>query len=140
MKRNKYDRLMSQLIRERADWTCEWPTCGVRYPEGSRGLEHSHHWGRRRHSVRWAPENGAALCTGHHRYADSNPDEHKTFIRGLLGTDGYDALLLKANTARRWKAWEKAGLYEQMKAALNDMKERRAMGHTGRLEFHLEAT
>lgn len=140
MKRDKFDKLMSELIRERAGWACEWPTCGVYYPEGARsGLEHSHFWGRRRNSVRWEPDNGLALCTGHHRYAGSNPYEHKKVVAVLLGEERYAALKLKSNTTRRWKAWEKVALYEQMKAALKDMKERRAMGHAGRLEFYLEA-
>ena len=137
MKRDKFDIAMSNLIRERADWTCE--RCFTYYPEGNRsGLEHSHIWGRRRHSVRWFPDDGIALCTGCHSFVGSNPDEHKAFARDILGEKRYAALQLKANTTRRWKPWEKVELYAQMKAALKDMKERRAMGHEGRLEFYLE--
>ena len=128
---------MSNLIRERANWTCEW--CETYYPEGHRGgLEHSHIWGRARHSVRWLPENGIALCTGHHRYVTAHPIEHQAFALEKLGQERYDALELRANTTRRWKPWEKDELYVQMKDAMADMIERRMMGHTGRLEFYLE--
>ncbi len=137
MKRDKFDILMSELIRERADWTCE--RCNHYYPAGCRGgLEHSHIWGRARHSVRWFPDNGLALCTGCHRFVGSNPDEHKMLARTALGEKRDAALRLRANTPRRWKPWEKVELYTQMKAALKDMQERRAMGHVGRLEFYLE--
>lgn len=140
MKRDKFDKLMSVLIRERVNWVCEWPSCGVHYPQGHRkGLQHSHIWGRRRHSVRWFPDNGAALCTGHHSFVSANPTEHKAFALQLLGQERYDALLLKANVVRKWRPDEKIALYAQMKAALKDMQDRRAMGHTGRLEFYLEA-
>ena len=140
MKRDKYDILMSKLIRERAGWVCEWPTCGVYYPEGTarRGLEHSHIWGRAKHSVRWFPDNGIALCTGHHRYVTAHPIEHRALAAELLGWPRYEALELKFNTTRRWKPGEKDELYVQMKRALKDMEERRSMGHTGRLEFYLE--
>ena len=137
MRRDKFDKLMSDLIRERANWACE--RCSTYHPVGSRGgLEHSHIWGRRRHSVRWFPDNGLALCTGCHRFIGSNPDEHKELARAILGNERYDALQLKANTTRRWKPWEKVELYAQMKAALKSMQERRAMGLAGRLEFYLE--
>ena len=141
MKRDKFDDRMSILIRERDAWTCQWPTCGVVYPEGARGgLEHSHIFGRARHSVRWSPINGIALCTGHHRYAGANPIEHQAFAKEFLGKERYAALKLKANTTKRWTDKQKTELYAQMKSALKDMQERRAMGHMGRLEFYLEAT
>ncbi len=137
MKRDKFDIAMSNLIRERANWTCE--RCNTYYPEGQRsGLEHSHIWGRRRHSVRWEPDNGMALCTGCHSFVSSNPDDHKKLARLKFGTRRYNEIRLQANSIRRWNPWEKVELYAQMKAALKDMQERRAMGLTGRLEFYLE--
>ena len=138
MKRDKFDRLMSNLIRERANWTCE--RCETYYPEGHRsGLEHSHIWGRAKHSVRWFPDNGLALCTGCHRHMSAHPIEHRALAAHILGWPRYQALHLKSNTTRRWKPWEKDELYKQMKLALKDMEERRAMGHLwGRLEFYLD--
>ena len=137
MKRDKYDKLMSNLIRERANWTCE--RCEMYYPEGHRGgLEHSHIWGRRRHSIRWEPDAGIALCTGCHREVGSNHDAHEALARSILGDERYAEMKLLANTTRKWKPWEKDELYVQMKLALKDMEERRSMGHTGRLEFYLE--
>lgn len=139
MRRDKYDILMSSLIRERANWQCE--RCKREYPEGHRaGLEHSHIWGRRRHSVRWEPDNGMALCTGCHRYIGANHDEHEALALKILGEERYNEIRLKANTVRRWKAWEKVALYKRMKAELARMKALRMEGVTGRIEFRLDET
>ena len=140
MKRDKYDKLMSNLIRERANWTCEFPTCGKYYPEGERrGIEHSHIWGRRRHSVRWEPDNGICLCTGHHSFVGSNHDEHEALARSILGDERYDSLKLRANTTRRWKPWEKDELHARMKSELSRMEGLRNEGFTGRIDFWLDS-
>lgn len=138
MKRDKYDRMMSLLIRERADWICE--RCGALFPDrgrGAAGLEHSHCWGRRRHSVRWEPDNGIALCTGCHRYVSSYPEVHTRLAEQIFGEKRCGEIRLQANTTRRWKLWEKDELYSKMKSELKRMEALRAQGVTGRIEFEL---
>ena len=137
MKRDKYDILMSKLIRERANWTCE--RCMKFYPEGHRGgLEHSHIWGRRRHAIRWEPDAGIALCTGCHREVGSNHDMHEELARSVLGDKRYEEMKLLANTTRRWKPWEKVELYTNMKSELTRMEGLRSEGFIGRIDFTLE--
>ncbi len=136
MKRDKFDKMMSDLIRCRANWTCE--RCGKEYPEGHRGgLEHSHIWGRRRHSVRWEPDNGLALCTGCHRHVSANPIDHEWLAGLRLGKTRCAEIRLQANSVRRWKKWEKDELYEKMKSEFKRMEALRAGGETGRIEFAL---
>ena len=137
MKRDKFDIAMNNLIRERAGWVCE--RCGKYYPEGNRGgLEHSHIWGRRRHSVRWEPDNGMALCTGCHRHVSANPRDHETLAISVFGEKRCAEVKVQANSVRRWKPWEKDALHKKMKSELKRMEAMRADGVTGRIEFNLE--
>ena len=139
MKRDKFDAKFSNLVRERAAWRCEYPTCGKHYPLGNTaGLECSHIWGRRRHSVRWEPDNALALCTGHHRHVSAHPIEHHEIAVEKLGSLRCHALERQANSVKRWKPWEKAELYKKMKSELKRMKILRDEGETGRIEFDLD--
>lgn len=138
MKRDKLDIVFSNLVRERPGWVCE--RCETYYPEGRRGgLECSHVFGRGRHSVRWDERNAFALCTGCHRFFTAHPAEHHLFALDRMGEDAFSQLRLDSNSLKRRTKNQKEKLYQRLKAALTDMKERRAMGHQGRLEFHLEA-
>lgn len=134
MKRDKFDIAMSDLVRGRANWTCE--RCHTPYPEGHRrGLECSHIFGRRRHSVRWFPDNCLSLCTGCHRHVSSYPEEHRELAISILGMDRYAALKLKAAETRKWTKLEKDEMYFRMKMELKRMQALRDGGETGRIEF-----
>lgn len=140
IKIGKLDGLFSKLVRERAGWHCE--RCMTYFPEGSgrQGLHASHVFGRGKHSVRWNPKNAFSLCMGCHLYFTAHPLLHHEFAVEKLDMTEFDALKLESNIVKQWTEKQKTELHQRLKDALTDMKLRRAMGHTGRLEFYLEAT
>ncbi len=136
MKRDKFDAAFSDLVRERADWTCE--ACHKYYPEGHRsGLECSHFFTRSRKSTRWHPHNAAAHCTKCHFNLGGNPIEFSDWIRNHLGSRK-SAELISANHALvRWRKKDKEELYAQMKSELLRMRHLRSEGVRGRIDFDL---
>ena len=96
---SKLDKLFSLYIRSRAGWTCE--RCHKRYQPPTSGLHASHFHGRRKKSVRYDPENAAALCFGCHRYYTENPAAHTEWFKKRLGEKRFDALTLRANLGRK---------------------------------------
>jgi hypothetical protein len=89
---NKADRLWAVAIKAR-DGHCL--RCGQDYH-----LEAAHIWGRNHYGVRWDLENGIALCRSCHVKFTYRPAAWHLWIQGLLGPAKYDALALRANTAK----------------------------------------
>lgn len=92
------DRLFSLFIRSRAGWKCELEKCQRHYPPPTISLQCSHFHGRRKKSVRFDPENAAALCYAHHRNFTENPLDHTEWFKKRLGEKAFDALTLRANS------------------------------------------
>lgn len=90
----KKDAIWRDLVKERDDWTCQYPECGRYFPEGERQGCHSHHAvaGRTAHSTRWRLENGITLCFGHHMIAHQRPLDFADFMRERLGSELYDEI------------------------------------------------
>lgn len=95
----KIDGLFSKYIRSLAAWKCE--RCGTQYEPPTQALHCSHFYGRARKSVRFDPDNCAALCHGCHRYFTSQPIEHVTWFKKRLGKKRFGLLTLRANTTKR---------------------------------------
>lgn len=87
------DKLFSQMIRLR-DKTCQY--CGK---QGR--LETSHFHGRRKHSVRYDPDNACALCYSCHMYLGENPYKHTEFFRKRLGSERFEQLNIRAETPQK---------------------------------------
>ena len=101
MKRDKDDKLWSDLVRERDGWACQYPTCGVIYPPGHRqGLDAHHIFGRGRRTTRHMLANGISLCVGHHRWAHTNPLEFYDMVRDRLGFEEFDELRRLSHAVR----------------------------------------
>lgn len=114
---NKLDKVFSQLIRTRDNWTCQF--CGRYFPEGERRSLHcSHFHGRRKQSVRYDPLNAAAHCFSCHKYLSENPIEFARWIEGFLGAENVALLMTKANRPLKRTAGEKEELYQDLKAEL----------------------
>ena len=97
----RLDDLCKTYIKLRDNLTCQ--RCGKQYPitengKIPQGLDWSHFIGRRKHSVRWSPENTCAHCCGCHSYLEGNPHE---FVRWILENkhtqESYDILIYKSN-------------------------------------------
>ena len=134
IKRTPLDAVFSDLVRERADWTCQY--CGKHFPDRKgAGLHCSHFFGRRGASTRHCGDNCYALCYFCHQKLGSNPHDHRSFVYQQLGEVRYDLLVLRANTpVKRTKA-ERAEMLAHFKAQLEYMRRRRREGEVGLIEF-----
>ena len=134
IKRTAPDIIFSNLVRERAEWSCE--RCHTYFPEGHRaGLEASHFYTRSRKSVRWSPLNCAAHCTGCHSSLGGNPMEFADWIREYLGPEKSAALIAQNRILMRLKRHDKREILANLKASWEHMQSCRCAGETGRLEF-----
>lgn len=109
--RRKADRLWSKMIRER-DGTCQAAgyvrvVAEVEYLEdgtwivtkktsslvGCNGfLQAAHIVSRRYLSIRWAEDNGLALCAGHHSHFTGHPIEFEDWIIERIGKEEFREL------------------------------------------------
>lgn len=94
MKRDKADAEWSDMIRERAEWTCQ--RCGKEYPPPTRALHACHIFSRGIKRTRHDPDNGFAADYGCHMYLDHHPLEKTAFAIKLLGKRRYEALERRA--------------------------------------------
>lgn len=93
------DKLFSQYIRTRDDWTCQ--RCYKTYEPPTQALHCSHFQGRGKESTRFDPENAVALCYGCHQYFTSHPAEHYQWQVNRLGQDVVDKLVLRSNQYKK---------------------------------------
>jgi len=109
------DVLFSQVVRARANYTCEY--CGQQ-PK-ARGMHCSHFHSRRKKSVRWNLDNAACLCMGCHTYLDGNPYVHTEWFKKRLGSVKFEQLNIRAEmlvkATPQFKAEIKAYLHEQLR-------------------------
>ena len=134
LKRDPLDKIFSDLVRERADWTCE--CCGREYPERKgMGLHCSHYWGRRNRATRWYGDNCFAHCFACHQRLGGNPHDFADWVRNQLGDTRYDELKLRANGVRKYTKADKEDMKKHFKAQLEYIKRRRSEGETGYIDF-----
>lgn len=136
IKRDTDDALFSKLVRERADWACEYPGCGKFFVDETAGLLHcSHVFGRRRAATRHDPDNALALCVYHHKFVGENPLIHADIVRTKLGEERYQALMIRANSVLRLTPRQKAGRRLHLKREWDIMVKRRELGEPGYIQF-----
>lgn len=139
MKITPADKWFSRCVRERADWTCEYPGCGIRYAPPTQALHCSHFEGRGNWAVRFEPLNAIALCYGHHRIVGSSPrlhDELHALIFGAFAADIVEEKAQDIELAKLMRRTKGKGLIAaHYKAEYERMMEVRAAGLRGRLEF-----
>jgi len=132
MKRDKYDKIFSDLIRERADHTCEF--CGL-YIGKTLSCHCCHIHGRSSRSVRWDADNALCLCAKHHFFYTNHPTDFFVWLRDYLGEGYLEILSEKAHTVKKWTKADKADLYAHYKSEYKHMLEQRKQGVTGRITF-----
>lgn len=134
MKRDKHDKLFSDLIREAYDWTC--CKCGKYYPEGHRqGLHCSHIYSRRHKATRWHVWGAVAHCFGCHQWYGANPRESATWVGDYLG--GRKIGMVDGLARSDGKFWNKAKeeIYAHNKKELERVRKLRRQGKRGRIEL-----
>lgn len=132
IKRDATDILMSRLIRERDDWTCQ--RCGQRHEPPTTGLHHAHLFTRRSRSTRWDADCGVALCYGCHQWVDSHPAEKELLARRLLGDGRYELLRQKHARPARYRKSDIADIRKHLRSELDRLKMLRMGGKRGPLE------
>lgn len=134
MKRDKFDKLFSDSVRERDDWTCQ--RCGKYFPEGHRqGLHCSHIFSRRHRATRWEPKNATSHCFSCHQYLGSNPIMFNHWARDQLGDDVIDYLEKRHREIVKLTTQEKKEMYIFMHKEYDRMKDERMNGEQGVLSF-----
>ena len=125
IKRNKWDKVFSDFIRERDNWTCQ--RCGKFFPEsrGRGGLHNSHFFGRRAYATRFDEMNCEALCYGCHSYLTANPEKHREHKIKKIGQDNFDRLLKRNRETRKKRDYENPEFYALLKEKLKILKERK---------------
>lgn len=89
------DKLFSQYIRTRDNWTCQ--RCGRQYEPPTSALHCSHFMGRGKEATRFDPDNCDALCYGCHQYFTSHPALHLEWQVKRKGQKMVDAIILQSN-------------------------------------------
>ena len=85
--------------------------CGKSSP-----LNCAHVYSRARMSVRFDADNAFCMCVGCHFWAHKNPLEYAQWVQSMLSEQAYAALILKANTHKKWTI-------EEMQAHLKELEE-----------------
>lgn len=134
MKTTTADMWFSRCVRERANWTCE--NCGKQYDDKSMGLHCSHFIGRGNWAVRFDPLNADSHCYYCHSQFEGNPHKHTEWKKSRL-KEVYEILIEKSNNLMLGKQNRRdvKHIAAHYRSEFMKMKEQRAEGKTGRLEF-----
>ena len=101
MKRDKYDTIVSDLVRERSDWTCE--ECGLQCHHDRGYLHCSHFKGRIVMSVRYDLDNCQSHCASCHKKFTENPDLHTFHFVVKRGEAMRETLTQRARQLKKWE-------------------------------------
>lgn len=139
LKRDKFDAVFSELVRERTNWQCDY--CGKIFdPTDSQERQRLHcsHFKSRRHkSTRYHPYNAFAHCIGCHRKLEEDPYEFTAHAEITYGEMTIERVARLAGVPVRLKPWQMDELYQHMKSELKRIQALRADGFMGRAEFTL---
>lgn len=137
MKRTPLDAATSDLVRERADWTCE--RCEEVDHEGqakgkSMRMQCSHVYGRKHNSTRYELDNLFCLCATCHAYLETRPIEHAAFARSKLGDVRFEWLQQKHYQVKKWPKHEKEEARKFYIKQYKEIRESRMDGISGYVE------
>ncbi|AUM54083.1 hypothetical protein FDQ87_02385 [Salmonella enterica] len=135
LKRDKFDDVFSQLVRERTDWICDY--CGRTFHHERQKLHCSHFKSRRHKATRYHPYNAFAHCIGCHRKLEEDPYEFTAHAEIVYGEMTIERVARLACIPVRLNPWQMDELYQHMKSELKRLQELRAHGVTGRIDFTL---
>jgi hypothetical protein len=139
MKRDPLDAVFSDLVRERANHTCE--RCGAYSPEDARRAFHcSHFIGRGVYSLRWHPLNGSGICAACHLHLGANPILHLEWFEYYYGRLAINDLRKWSQVIPRFRAKDKIEMLAFYRAERKRLLAERHSGATGRLEFDCAPT
>lgn len=133
MKRDALDAVVSDLVRERDDWTCQYS--GKQFPDRKgRDVHGSHFFSRIYLSVRYFPDNIVTLSAQWHDFVGKNPNAHVALVKRLLGDVRYEALCERKNRIYRYRGPDKTAMRKHYANELERLLSLRAQGVTGHIE------
>ena len=110
----KIDAVISLIIRNRDNWTCQ--RCFTKYESPTRALHCSHYFSRRFMGTRFNFLNLIALCYGCHRLWEGDKQgAYKDLMIQRLGQNEYNVLEFKARNITKFSESELEILLEQLK-------------------------
>jgi len=115
LKRDKYDKAASELVRAINRHTCQ--KCGI---QGR--MEAAHIFGRRHARTRYDMDNLTCLCHSCHRYFTENPVFFFDWLIEYFGEEYIDQLRLKAWKVKKWKKGERDLIYKEMRLKLKQLE------------------
>lgn len=95
IKRSLTDKLFSEIVRRRANWSCEYCLKDFSLRRGI--LDCSHYITRGNKRTRWDFKNCSSICRGCHDYFGKNPYDHTEFMKKKLGENGLLNLIVRSN-------------------------------------------
>lgn len=124
----------SLAVRERDDYTCQYPDCpkcGNHTLRYQGGLDCSHYHPRRHLSGRWYPDNCITLCRLIHQYVDTHRSIQVDLMKEILGEPCHADLIIRHHGLFKYKPFERAEMNDHYKAQTFKMERQRADGKTG---------
>lgn len=135
IKRDKTDVVFSFLVRERADWRCEY--CWKDLRLDPHGLHCSHLFGRRHQGVRHNPRNAFAHCNFHHQRLGEDPVTFTDWAIRKLGQAAYETLRLLAGKPTKFSKFDREVIHKHYLKEKKRLLALRQAGTRGRIEFTL---
>lgn len=129
----KLDKLLRDLIKERADWTCQ--KCEIK-SEDHYFMQWSHHLSCKYKKIRWNVFNAAAHCGSCHERFTGDPVAHREEIYRLIGEEMYYELRRRIDDPKT-KApdlHERILMYNHYKDEYEVLKRKRKDGKQGYIE------
>jgi hypothetical protein len=132
--KTKLDKLLRDIVKERADWTCE--ACGIK-SEDPYFMQWSHHLSCRYYKTRWHPENAACHCGKCHERFTGDPVAHRKEIIRLIGDGMYTMLRQRIDdsSTKPPNVSERLEMIEHYKIQLAELEIKRKDGVQGYIDI-----
>ena len=120
IKRKKLDIVFSNLVRERANYTCQ--NCCVNKRHEPATLDCAHIMPRRSVGLRWHPKNAVALCRSCHMFFTEHPFDWRDWCIDQFGDDFVAELRFVSNQTVKWSKKLREDIYQHYKNELSLME------------------
>lgn len=128
LKRDKLDKVVSDLVRYRDQWTCQ--RCRKSFIPPHAGFHCSHFKSRAHKGTRWDLLNCDGLCWNCHKHFAANITEYRQWKVSRIGEESVTLLEYKARNVFKLNQAEKDFLYQglakELKVRIQDYRDRSA--------------
>jgi hypothetical protein len=138
IKRDKYDAIISDLVRHRANWTSA--RCGTISKEGQvtgkdRAMHCSHFTGRGAGNIaRYDTDAISCHCATCHHYLENRPDEHSAWFASKYGEAHREIIRQKHNQVKKMHKSDKEAMRKHYETELDRVIRQRKEGAAGFIE------